>query len=102
MQSCSVKFSFSVQLGRKQDNRNRPVKFIFKSLVNRDSSVVFFTSIEAELKSKIPNLWIAHNRSNAELAMKTKYNALKQKLKENIDAGETGWRIKRPAGVSQD
>ncbi|KAK2709381.1 hypothetical protein QYM36_013147, partial [Artemia franciscana] len=72
MQSCSVTCSFSVRLG------------------HRDSAVFFFTDIEAELKVKIPYFWIAHDRSDAELAMKKKYDALKQQLKEKIDVG---WRI---------
>ena len=43
---------------------------------------------------KILYFWIAHDRSDAELAKKKKYDALKQQLKEGIAAGEVGWRIK--------
>ncbi|KAK2705990.1 hypothetical protein QYM36_016122, partial [Artemia franciscana] len=55
---------------------------------------LLFTNIEVELKAKIPYFRIAHDRSDAELPMKKKYDALKQQLKEKIYADEVGWRIK--------
>ena len=94
MQSYSVNVLFWCGWVIKQANRNRPVNLIIKSPVDCDSAAFFFTNIEAELQAKIPYFYIAHDRSDAELPMKKKYDALKQQLKEKIYADEVGWRIK--------
>ena len=67
---------------------------MFKSPIDLDSAIFFFTNIEAELKAKIPYFWVVDDRGDAELVMKKKYDALKLQLKEKIDAGEVGWRNK--------
>ena len=94
LRDCPVKCSFSVRLGRKQVNRSRPIKMIFKSPLDRDLAAFFLVSKQDALKTKIPNFRVSHDKSEAELIDKKKYDVLKKELNEKIAAGESGWKIK--------
>ena len=46
------------------------------------------------IKVAFPGFGFSHDRTNAELAQKKKYDALKQQLNEKEAAGESGWKIR--------
>ena len=49
---CSFKCSFSVRLGKPQENKDRPIKIILKSPVERDTTC-HFPPIEFEIISNL-------------------------------------------------
>ena len=92
-QNCPLKCSFSVCVGKPEPGKCRPIKLMFRSPIERDTASFFLSNNIVNIKVAFPGLGFSHDRTNAELAQKKKYDALKQQLNEKEAAGESGLKI---------